>query len=107
MQFLISPVVCFAGVDILCAVKTRKKMTTKADILELVEKLLVIENETKLLQQDRKELLTEYKDKIDIKAFNAALRIAKIKSKLSEGSDAELDNILETVESKITIDWVD
>ena len=55
-------------------------MTTKADVLELVEKLLVIENESKLLQQDRKELLAEYKDKIDIKAFNAALRIAKILS---------------------------
>ncbi len=80
-------------------------MTTKAVVLELVEKLLLIENEVKLLQQDRKELLAEYKDKIDIKTFNAALRIAKIKSKLSDTSDAELDNILETVEEKITIDW--
>jgi uncharacterized protein (UPF0335 family) len=81
-------------------------MTTKAVVLELVEKLLVIENEVKILQQDRKELLAEYKDQIDIKTFNAALRIAKIKSKLSDTSDAELDNILETVEEKITIDWV-
>ena len=80
-------------------------MTTRAAVLELVEKLLLIENEAKLLQQDRKELLAEYKDKIDIKTFNAALRIAKIKSKLSDTSDAELDNILEAVEEKITIDW--
>ena len=82
-------------------------MAVKEVVLELVERLLKVENELKLLQEDRKILFAEYKDKLDVKAFKAALRIAKIKSGLGEVSGAELENILGTVEDKLTIDFVE
>ena len=78
-------------------------MSSKQVIYELVEKILTIENEISLLQEDKKGLLADHKDKLDIKAFNAALRVARIKSKLSNTSEAEFDNLLSSVEDKICI----
>ena len=80
----------------------RKIMSNKEVIKDLVEKLLSIENEISLLQEDRKITLNDYKDKLDLKAFRAALRIAKIKSKLGSSED-ELDNILNVVEDRLTL----
>jgi len=77
-------------------------MSNKEVVKELVEKLLTIENEISLLQEDRKVTLSDYKDRLDIKAFRAALRIAKIKSKLGTSEDA-LDNILDVVEDRLTV----
>ena len=73
-------------------------------VTELVERLTRIENELKLLQEDRKVLFDEYKEKLDLKAFKAAVRIAKIKSKLGETSEVELENMLDTVENKLTVE---
>lgn len=64
---------------------------TKEIVQELVEKITTIDSEIKLLQEDRKTLLEDYKDKLDIKAFKAALRIIKLRENV-DGS--ELDNIL-------------
>ena len=77
-------------------------MSNKEVVKELVEKLLTIENEISVLQEDRKDTLSDYKDKLDVKAFRAALRIAKIKAKLGSSEDA-LDNILDVVEDRLTI----
>jgi|TARA_R110001592_G_scaffold106986_2_gene299741 hypothetical protein len=77
-------------------------MSNKEVVKELVEKLLTIESEINLLQEDRKITLSDYKDRLDIKAFRAALRIAKIKSKLGDSEDA-LDNILDVVEDRLTV----
>ncbi len=71
-----------------------------------MEKILRIEGEVALLQDDKKSLLSDYKDKIDIKVFNAALRVARIKAKLADISDEEFDDILESVEDKICIEPV-
>jgi hypothetical protein len=79
-------------------------MADKKLIHELVEKILRIEGEVTLLQDDKKALLADYKEKIDIKLFNAALRVARIKSKLSDTSDAEFDDVLESVQDKINIE---
>ena len=79
-------------------------MSVNEVVNELVDKLTRIENEMKLLQEDRKALYDEYKEQLDLKAFKAAVRIAKIKSKLGEASGVELDNMLDTVEDKITIE---
>jgi uncharacterized protein (UPF0335 family) len=81
--------------------------TTSELVGEFVERLVRIEGELKLLQEDKKMLFDEYKDKLDVKALRAAIRIAKIKSKLSDTSEAELDSILESVENKITIDFIE
>tara|TARA_R110002060_G_scaffold11424_2_gene16574 strand:- start:351 stop:584 length:234 start_codon:yes stop_codon:yes gene_type:complete len=77
-------------------------MSTKEEILTLVEKLLRIENERKLLLEEQRELFDDYKERLDIKAVKAALRIAKIKSKLGD-SEHEMETILDTIEDKITI----
>lgn len=68
---------------------------TSETVRELVEKITQIDNEIKLLQEDRKEVLEEYKDKLDLKAFKAALRIVKLRENVDS---TELDNILEVLE---------
>jgi uncharacterized protein (UPF0335 family) len=69
-------------------------MTTET-VRELVEKITEIDNEIKLLQDDRKATLEEYKDKLDLKAFKAALRIVKLRENVD---NTELENILEVLE---------
>tara|TARA_Y100001937_G_C6986974_1_gene270334 strand:- start:120 stop:353 length:234 start_codon:yes stop_codon:yes gene_type:complete len=71
-------------------------------VLELVERLINVENEIKLLQEDKRNLFDEYKEKLDVKAVKAAIQIAKIKSRLGD-SEIEVDRILEDVESRITL----
>ena len=78
-------------------------MSTQEDVIKFVEEFLRIENERKLLQDDQKELFESYKSKLDVKALKAAIRIAKIKSRLGD-SENEMDNMLEAVESKICMD---
>lgn len=68
---------------------------TSETVRELVEKISQIDNEIKLLQEDRKEILEDYKDKLDLKAFKAALRIVKLRENVD---NTELDNILEVLE---------
>ena len=65
-------------------------------IKELVEKLQRVENEMKLLQEDRRSLFDDYKEKLDIKAFKAAWAIAKRRENVNE---IELDNILDALKS--------
>ena len=59
-----------------------------------------IENERRLLEEDRKVLFAEYKEKLDIKAVKAAIQIAKIRSRLGD-SEHTMDSIFETVEKHI------
>ena len=77
-------------------------MATKEDVTELLERLLRIEDELKLLQEDRKALFEEFKDKLDVKVFKSALQIAKIRSKTGT-SESELDNILQTVLDSMSV----
>ena len=56
-------------------------------IKELVEKLTNIENEMTLLREDRKMIVADYKDKLDMKAFMAAWQIIKKREKTSEASN--------------------
>ena len=78
-------------------------MSTQENVIKFVEEYLRIENEKKLLQEDQKDLFEAYKNKLDVKALKAAIRIAKIKSRLGD-SENEMDNMLEAVESKICLD---
>jgi uncharacterized protein (UPF0335 family) len=71
-------------------------MSKQDDVKELIEKITQIDNEIKLLQEDRKTLLEDYKGKLDLKAFKAAMRIVKVRE--SVDSD-ELDNYLDILES--------
>lgn len=69
---------------------------------EFISKLFALENEQKILSEDRKLLIADYKEKLDVKAVQAAIRIAKIKSKV-DSSDEELDNMVSTVEKNISL----
>ena len=71
-------------------------MAIRQHVKELATKLTAIENEIKLLQEDRRDLLADYKDKIDVKAFRAAWIILKKKENVDE---AELDSILEAIDT--------
>ena len=79
-----------------------KMSSVEETVLELVEGILRIENEKKLLQQEQKELFEEFAERLDVKAVKAAIQIAKIRSRLGD-SEIELDRILEAVEGKVSV----
>jgi uncharacterized protein (UPF0335 family) len=54
----------------------------KALVKEFVDRVSNIDNEIELLKQDRKELLEEYAEKLDLKTLTAALKVAKIQSEV-------------------------
>lgn len=64
---------------------------------EFVNKVLAFEAEKKELAEAEKELYVEYKDKLDVKAFKVALRIAKMRAKLNSTEETEVDQILNVV----------
>ncbi|MHA2039101.1 MAG: hypothetical protein ACW98X_21965 [Promethearchaeota archaeon] len=70
----------------------------KQNIKEYIEKFTRIENELALLREEKKDLDSDYKDKLDLKAVKAAIRIAKIKEKL-DIDDEKLDEVIKLVES--------
>ena len=75
-------------------------------VKELIERLTRIESEQKLLTEDKKHLIAEYKDKLDVKAVQAAIRVAKIRAKL-DTSDQEFDNIVQTVNGSLCLNNVE
>ena len=75
-------------------------MSIQSDIKELVEQLMRIDGEKQLLNEEQKQLFEDYKNKLDIKAVKAAIRIAKIKTRV-EISDDSLDEMVEAAESKL------
>jgi uncharacterized protein (UPF0335 family) len=69
---------------------------TNETVKELINRINQIDNEIKLLQEDRKSVLEDYKDKLDIKAFKAAMRIVKLRESVDS---SELDQIIEALEA--------
>jgi uncharacterized protein (UPF0335 family) len=76
-------------------------MATTEVISEFIEKIISIETEKMLLRDSEKELYTDYKDQLDVKAFKAALRIARIRAKLASGEEAEADQILNVISERV------
>ena len=74
----------------------------KTTFEDFVNRLFAIEREQKLLSEDRKILMTEFKDRLDVKEVLAAIRIAKIKIKINS-SDEEIDNMVNVVKQNITV----
>jgi uncharacterized protein (UPF0335 family) len=75
-------------------------MSGQTTVAEFIEQLTRIENEMQLLQEDRKTLIDDYKEKINMKALMAAIRIAKIRSKLGENVN-DCDVYLNEVDGKL------
>lgn len=63
-------------------------------IREYVSRLDKIENEIKLLREDRKDLDAEFKEQLDLKAVKAALRILKIRANSQEDHVEQVLEIL-------------
>jgi uncharacterized protein (UPF0335 family) len=82
-------------------------MAINKDINELFDRYSRIENEIKLLQDDKKQLLAEFKDRIDPKAFSAALRAAKIKAKLKPQEVQDFDQALTILENELCVEHID
>lgn len=82
-------------------------MATTQEIKELLDRYLNVENEIKLLQEDKKQLLAEYKEKIDLKSFQAALRAAKIMAKVKPQEKQSFDQVLDIVEKHLCVEHID
>ena len=76
-------------------------MASSEIVNEFVQKVLAFEAEKKELSEAEKELYVEYKDKLDVKAFKVALRIAKMRSKLNQTEETEVDQILNVVSERV------
>ena len=64
---------------------------------EFIAKVKQIESEKEEIKEYEKQLFAEYKDRLDVKSFRYALRIAKIKQKLTQTEDAEVDQQVEVL----------
>jgi len=54
--------------------------TLKELTKEFIDRLRTIDNEIETLKEDRKELISEYAGKLDMKTLTAALRVLKIEA---------------------------
>ena len=74
----------------------------KTVLADFVEAWVRIENEQKLLAEERKILVADYKDKLDVKAVQAAIRRLKMKARLN-ASDDEFDSIVSSLERHLSL----
>jgi uncharacterized protein (UPF0335 family) len=78
----------------------QEKFNSSSVVKEFVDKFTALENEAQLLAEDRKALIEAYKDKIDVKAMKAAIRIVRIKAKLGD-SESECDTYIGEIDGKV------
>ena len=79
---------------------------TNNDVKELFERYMNIEGEIKMLQEDKKQVLSEFKDRAEPKVFKAALSAVRTKSKLKAHEANEYDQVFMLLESEICIDHI-
>ncbi len=82
-------------------------MATNQDINDLFEQYVRVENEIKLLQEDKKQLLAEFKDRVDPKVFQAALRSARIRAKIKPDETTQFDQTLLILEQELCLDHLE
>jgi uncharacterized protein (UPF0335 family) len=59
-------------------------------VKEFITKIEAIDNEIELLKGDRKEVIEEYQNKLDMKTLQAALRVVKIQQSVSHKDTYDL-----------------
>jgi len=64
--------------------------TLRTVVKEFVTKLEAIDNEIELLKTDRKEVIEEYTEKLDIKTLQAALKVVKIQNEVQHRDTFDL-----------------
>lgn len=62
----------------------------KALVKEFMQKMSSIDNEIETLKEDRKELIEEYSEKLDMKTLQAALRVLKIQQSVQHRDTFDL-----------------
>ena len=80
---------------------------TSNDVKELFERYMSIDNEIKMLQDDKKQVLAEFKDRVEPKVFRAALAAAKNTAKLKSHEANEYDQVIDVLESALSVSHVD
>lgn len=79
---------------------------TNNDVKELFARYMNIESEIKLLQEDKKQVLAEFKDRVEPKVFKAALSAVRTKSKLKAHEANEYDQVFTLLEGELCVDHV-
>jgi len=69
-----------------------------AIVEEFTKRLATVEGEIELLKEDRKELISEFKEKLDMKTLNAAMKI--VKTKRTAEHKHTLDVFMEILETR-------
>jgi len=59
-------------------------------VKEFITKIEAIDNEIELLKSDRKEVIEEYTDKLDMKTLQAALKVLKIQQAVAHRDTYDL-----------------
>lgn len=57
---------------------------------EFIQKIESVDNEIEQLKQDRKDIIDEYSDRLDMKTLKAALAVVKIRSKVEHKDTFDL-----------------
>jgi uncharacterized protein (UPF0335 family) len=71
----------------------------KKVVQEFINRLQNVDNEISTLKEDRKSLLEEYKEKLDVKMFQTALKVVQIESKVErKGSYDAFIEVLRTMD---------
>lgn len=70
-------------------------------VKEFIKKVEAVDNEIELLKGDRKEIIEEYQNKLDMKTLQAALRVIKIQQSVSHKDtyDLFIETLTDTVVS--------
>lgn len=68
---------------------------------EFITRMKTIENEIDLLKDDRKELVEEFKEKLDVRTFQAALRVLKIERGVQHKHT--FDTFLEVLKDELSV----
>ena len=82
-------------------------MAINSDIQELFDRYTKIEHEIKLLQEDKKHLLAEFKEKVGAKAFRVALSAAKGVAKLKPEEKNDYDQVLSILEKEMCLEHIE
>jgi|TARA_R110000851_G_scaffold235833_1_gene388410 uncharacterized protein (UPF0335 family) len=69
---------------------------------EFIDNLKRIEGEIQLLNEEKKDLFTDFKNEFDPKVLREAVRSVKARIKLGD-SVAQLDEIVDTLEKEYTL----
>ncbi len=69
---------------------------------EFIDKLKRIEGEVQLLNEEKKDLFSDFKDDFDPKVLREAVRSVKARIKLGDSVN-QLDQIIEQLESNMSV----